>query len=121
MTRTITLDTIDHGPVTFDCPAWCVGHGWQVNAGIGRNDITHNSVRVKATIETDGHGLVPLLTSYITWAPYAELVPVVAVELLAQADFSAEEIGHLIQGLQTVQDRLGQLAAEAIRLRGEVL
>jgi hypothetical protein len=24
--RTITLPTIDHGPVTLTCPAWCVGH-----------------------------------------------------------------------------------------------
>lgn len=120
MTRTITLNTLDHGEVTVECPDWCIGHGWQPDGQIGRNDIAHNSVRVKATVETDGHGLVPLLASYITWAPFVELVPVVAVELLVQADFSAEEIGQLIRGLQTVQDRLGQLATEAIRLRGEI-
>lgn len=24
--RTVTVPTLDHGPVTFTCPAWCTGH-----------------------------------------------------------------------------------------------
>ncbi|MET9479858.1 hypothetical protein [Streptomyces sp. NPDC006638] len=24
--RTITLQTLDHGPITITCPAWCTGH-----------------------------------------------------------------------------------------------
>ncbi|WP_236243148.1 hypothetical protein [Streptomyces sp. CC228A] len=24
--RTVTVRTIDHGPVTLTCPAWCTGH-----------------------------------------------------------------------------------------------
>jgi hypothetical protein len=71
-------------------------------------------------VETEGHGLVPLLAAWISWAPFAELVPVVAVEILVQADFTAEELGQLVQGLQVVQERLGQLGTEAIRLRGEI-
>lgn len=118
--RTVTLDTIDHGQVTFDCPAWCIGHGWQVGAGIGRNDIAHNSVRVKAGVETDGHGWLPMLNVYISWAPFRELVPIVAVDLQVQADFEAEEIASVIRGMETAVARLGAVAAEAIRLRGEL-
>ncbi|MGY1579771.1 DUF6907 domain-containing protein [Streptomyces sp. MN13] len=118
--RTVTLETIDHGPVTFDCPSWCIGHAWQVGAGIGRNDITHNSVRVKAGVDTESHGWLPLMNAWVTWAPFVELVPVVAVELSVQADFPAEDVTHLMSGLDTVQRRLAVVAAEAIRLRGEI-
>jgi hypothetical protein len=61
MLRTVTLPTIDHGLVTFDCPNWCIGHGWQVGQGIGRNDITHNSVRVKAAADTFSYGIQSLM------------------------------------------------------------
>jgi len=119
--RTVTLNTMDHGPVTFECPPWCIGHGWQPDGAIGRNDITHNSVRVKAGVETDRHGWLPMLNVYISWAPFAELVPIVATELYVQGDFQAEEIGQVVAGLQTVQRRLQAMAAEAIRLREDVL
>jgi hypothetical protein len=118
--RTVTLNTMDHGPVTFECPSWCIGHGWQPDGQIGRNDIAHNSVRVKAGTETDGHGWVPMLAARISWAPFAELVPVVSVEMFLGHDFSAEEISQVVAGLQTAQRRLERLAAEAIRLRGEI-
>ncbi|MGW3727324.1 DUF6907 domain-containing protein [Streptomyces sp. NPDC000851] len=121
MTRTVTLDTIDHGPVTFDCPAWCIGHGWQVGAGIGRNDITHNSVRVKAAANTDTHGLVPLLNTWVTWAPFAELAPRVAVEVYLQGDFEAEDVFQLTRGLRVAGMRMEKVATEAIRLREDVL
>ncbi|PZH20144.1 hypothetical protein C1I97_01570 [Streptomyces sp. NTH33] len=117
---TVTLETIDHGPVTFDCPPWCIGHGWQVGAGIGRNDVTHASVRVKAAAETEAHGLVPLLSSRISWAPFSELFPLVDVELYVQHSFPAEDIAHVAAGLRKAAERLELLAAEAIRLRGDV-
>lgn len=120
MSRTIVLNTLDHGPVEFDCPSWCVGHGWQIDATIGRNDITHNSVRVKAGAVTEAHGWVPMMNAQISWAPFAELVPVVTLELSVQHDFPAEDVAHVVQGLADCIKRLEQVAAEAIRLRGEV-
>lgn len=121
MSRLVTLDTIDHGPVTFDCPSWCIGHGWQVGAGIGRNDITHNSVRVKTVVNTEQHGLLPLLSGRVSWAPFAELFPLVDVELYLQNSLPAEDITKVAQGLRSAAIRLERLAVEAIRLRGEVL
>jgi hypothetical protein len=116
----VTLDTIDHGPVTFPCPSWCIGHAWQIGQGIGRNDIAHNSVRVKAGVDTESHGWMPLMAARISWAPFIELFPIVAVELDGDGhDFAAEDIANFNRGLQLAQKRLEQLAAEAIRLRGE--
>jgi hypothetical protein len=116
---TVTLDTIDHGPVTFDCPPWCIGHGWQAGQGIGRNDITHNSVEVKATADTYSYGPQNLLRVWMSWAPFVELVPRVVVELDLQGEYEAEEITHLADVLRTAAVRVEKVAAEAIRLRGE--
>lgn len=118
--RTVTLTTMDHGPVTFDEPAWCIGHHWQPDGEIGRNDITHNSVRVKAGAELDGHGWLNLMAAYITWAPFAELVPTVHVCFDVDCRLSAEEVASFNAGMLSAVRRLEQLAAEAIRLRGEL-
>ncbi|KOG58441.1 hypothetical protein ADK77_44220 [Streptomyces antibioticus] len=115
--RRWTLSTIDHGPVTFECPSWCIGHGWQVGAGIGRNDITHRSVRVKAPADTYSYGLQHLLQVWMTWAPFAELVPRVAVYLDLMGEYEAEEITHLAGVLRTAATRMETVATEAIRLR----
>ncbi|MFV0136361.1 DUF6907 domain-containing protein [Streptomyces sp. HMX87] len=118
--RTVVLETIDHGPVEFTCPSWCIGHGWQVGAGIGRNDIVHNSIRVKASSDTYSHGYATVLRTWMTWAPFAELVPRVSVEVDMQGDYEAEEITHLAGVLRTAANRMEQVAAQAIQLRGEI-
>ncbi|MEU2288061.1 hypothetical protein ABZ614_40175 [Streptomyces sp. NPDC013178] len=120
-TRIVTLDTLDHGPVTVECPAWCVGHGWQMGAGIGRNDIVHNSIRVKAASDTFSHGYVTVLRTWMTWAPFTELVPRVSVEVDMQGDYEAEEVSHLAGVLRTAATRMEKVAAEAIRLRGDLV
>ncbi|MGC2997438.1 DUF6907 domain-containing protein [Streptomyces sp. G35A] len=117
--RSVTLETIDHGRVTFDCPAWCVGHGWQQGAGIGRNDITHKSITVTAAADTFSHGYATVLRAWMSWAPFVDLVPRVAVEVDLQGEFEAEEITHLAGVLRTAAGRVEKVAAEAIRLRGE--
>lgn len=118
--RTVTLDTIDHGPVTFTCPAWCSGHGWQVGAGIGRNDITHNSVRVKAGTFTEADEWLPVLAAQVSWAPFREQVPVISLLLDVEGDFAAEDGRHIAEGLRVAASQIEALATEAIRLRGEL-
>ncbi|WP_060902773.1 DUF6907 domain-containing protein [Streptomyces europaeiscabiei] len=117
--RVVTLDTIDRGLVTVDEPAWCIGHGWQRD--IGRNDITHNSVRAKSWVDTETYGREPLLTTRVTWAPFVELVPVVTVEMDVIGDYSAEDALKVARGLRIAACRLERVAAEAIRLREGVL
>lgn len=118
---TVTIETVDHGEVTEPEPAWCIGHSWQPNPH--RADITHNSTRVKAAATTDGAGRVHLLHAYISHAPYAEFDPephpVVSVQLECTEDFVAEDIPQLVEGLNAAGRVLQNVAAEAIRLRGE--
>lgn len=114
------LDTIDHGTVEVECPAWCIGHGWQMDAGIGRNDIVHRSVRVKAGTYTDTRDWLPMTAAYISWAPFREQVPVISLVLDAEGDFQAEDGPHIAEGLRQAACQVEALAAEALRLRGEI-
>ncbi|HEY9372197.1 DUF6907 domain-containing protein [Streptomyces sp.] len=118
---TVTLHTVDHGEVTVPEPAWCIGHSWQPNPH--RADITHNSTRVKAAATTDGAGRVHLLHAYISHSPHLEIEPephpVVSVDLGCTDDFAAEDIPQLAEGLRSAARVLENVAAEAIRLRGE--
>lgn len=116
--RRISVDTFDHGPVEVDEPAWCIGHHWQ--HGIGRDDITHRSVRVKTGTVTESRGWLPMLTAWVSWAPFRELVPVISLVLDAEGDLVAEDGRHVAEGLRLAASRIEQLATEAIRLRGEV-
>ncbi|GEK03492.1 hypothetical protein [Streptomyces sp. 1-11] len=120
LARTVTLDTMDHGPVTFTCPPWCIGHGWQMGVGIGRNDITHRSVRVKAGVDTESHGLQPLMNAWISWAPFREMVPMISLVLDAEGDYQAEDGRRIAGALGVAASRIEALATEAIRLRGEI-
>lgn len=120
MTRTIVIHTVDHGPVELDEPSWCIGHGTDAGNLVYRDDVTHNSVRVKASADTDRYGRLPVMNCRISWSPFTELVPVVSVVLDVEGDFPAEDVPHLMQGLADCIRRLDQVATEAIRLRGEV-
>jgi hypothetical protein len=111
------LDTIDHGPVEVTCPAWCIGHGWQVDAGIGRNDIDHRSVRVKAGTFTEADEWLPVLTAHISWAPFREQVPVISLVVDVEGDFDAEDGPNVAEALRVAASRVEALATEAIRLR----
>ncbi|MER6402983.1 hypothetical protein ABT269_05505 [Streptomyces viridosporus] len=119
--RTVTLDTLDSGPVTFDCPAWCIGHAWQEGAIVGRNDITHRSVRVKAGTVTETRDWLPMLTAWVSWAPFAELVPVISLVLDAEGDYQAEDGARIAEGLRLAASRIERIATEALRLRQDVL
>ncbi len=119
--RTVVIDTVDHGKVELPEPAWCTGHGWQPNPCLA--DVTHNSVPVKATAMTEGHGLVQLMRARLSHAPYAVLQPephpLVSVHLDIDLDLDPADIRKVTQGLRAAAMRLEQIAGEAERLRGE--
>lgn len=120
MTRTVVIDTVDHGTVELPEPAWCTGHGWQPNPHLA--DVTHNSVPVKATAMTEGHGLVQLMRARISHAPYAVLQPephpLVSAHLDIDLDLGPADVRKVTQGLRAAAMRLEQIADEAERLRG---
>ncbi|MFF3911561.1 DUF6907 domain-containing protein [Streptomyces sp. NPDC001848] len=122
MTRTLVIDTVDHGPVEIPEPRWCTGHGWQPNPYLA--DVTHYSVPVKATAATERHGLVEVMVARISHAPYGveepEPYPVVSVALDVHHDFPAEDIDQVARGLRVAAMRLEAVAAEALRLRGGI-
>ena len=118
--RTVVIDTVDHGRVELDEPAWCIGHGTELGREVYRDDVTHNSVRVKAGAVTESRGWVPVLMTYISWAPFRELVPVISLVLDAEGDFAAEDGRNVAEGLRVAATRIEQVAAEALRLRGEL-
>ncbi|KMS81806.1 hypothetical protein ACH49_01355 [Streptomyces leeuwenhoekii] len=115
--RTVTLDTVDHGQVQLDEPAWCIGHGTEMGRPVYRDDITHNSVRVKAGAVTESQGWMPMLTAYVSWAPFREVVPVISLVLDAEGDFAAEDGRAVAEALRVAASRVEQIATEAIRLR----
>ncbi|MGW0632431.1 DUF6907 domain-containing protein [Streptomyces sp. NPDC002758] len=72
MTRTVTLQTIDHGEITIPEPDWCLGHDGEP---VGyRSDVVHKGPIVAASVETD-RGPVEFLKARISWGPFGELQP----------------------------------------------
>lgn len=112
------MDTLDAGPVEVAEPAWCVGHHGQHKPY--RDDVTHNSARVKASAYTASRGLVEVMACRISWAPFQEAAPRVAVDVAIEHDFEAEDIAKVAQALRVAAMRLETVAAEAVRLRGEL-
>lgn len=64
--RLITLSTVDHGPVTLTCPAWCRGHA-DHHPGAYRADLTHYGPEHRLTF--NGAELFRLM---LAQTPYAD-------------------------------------------------
>ncbi|MFI1376877.1 DUF6907 domain-containing protein [Streptomyces longwoodensis] len=116
----VVLHTVDHGRVELDEPAWCIGHGAEMGREVHRDDITHNSVRVKAGAVTEADEWLPMLTAHVSWAPFRELVPVISLVLDVEGDYPAEDGRHIAEGLRLAATRIEQVATEALRLRSEL-
>lgn len=113
---TVTLQTLDHGEITIEEPAWCVGHGGQLVGS--RADITHDGRPTVAELETDW-GPVEFLRAHITHAPFLELrpelQPTVSVEDFPLMD--PPQLRQLAAELALYADRLRSLAAELENVR----
>lgn len=118
--RTVTLQTIDHGPVVVDEPGWCQGHAGE--PPVYRSDITHNGRHVRAGAATEGHGYVDFMDAYISHAPYGEAqpepYPVVSLHLDLDLDVTPDDGVKLARGLRVAAARIERVVAEAERLRG---
>lgn len=113
---TVTLQTLDHGEVVVNEPAWCTGHDGET---VGhRADITHNGAWTAAELDVDGD-TVEFLPVRISHAPLAELapepLPVADVEGFPALD--AEQLRDLAAKVGAHAGRLYSKANELDRLR----
>jgi hypothetical protein len=108
--RTVTVTTVDHGPVTFTCPPWCVADH---EDGGYRADIAHTGPDVALVF----HGLNVGVAALVQ-APYAETSsrkPGVSVSLLGQT-LDPTGLYDFAAALDTHADKLRDLADQAAAL-----
>ena len=117
--RMVDVTIIETRTVPIPEPEWCVAPHDGANYFA---DLTHASRETSASVDTP-HGTVRFLVTQITHAPYLEAQtephPVVSVSLDLEADFTAEAIPGVAAKLREAADLLDQVAADAIRLRGD--
>ncbi|MGW2292299.1 DUF6907 domain-containing protein [Streptomyces phaeochromogenes] len=66
--RTVTVSTVDHGPVTLPEPSWCMGHH---EDGGSRVDIQHEGLETTLTLPTRS-GPVAHLTATLESRPFVD-------------------------------------------------
>lgn len=114
LSRTVTVPTRDHGPVTVGEPDWCTGSEEEHQPGGYRVDITHASPDHEFTTSTN-HGTVVVLRACFEQRPFTERppghVPFVNVEM--DGDWyphGSDDLRRLSGSLTAHADRLRELA-----------
>ncbi|MFH9038981.1 DUF6907 domain-containing protein [Streptomyces sp. NPDC017966] len=113
--RTVTLPTIDHGPVTIPEPSWCAGHA-NHRPDTERVDLAHTGEDV--TLHFRGQQLAH---ACLDQAPYAERATrdvQVSVSLTGTA-LDARGMYELAAALDTYADRLRTLADSLLVIAAE--
>ena len=107
--RTVTVHTLDHGPVTLTCPAWCTGE--HDESDVFRVDLAHDGVE---------HVIAPagreLFRAFLTQAPFSNVDRSIGLYVEA-ADIT---ITHTPEGIEQFADEL-TAAAEQLRVLGREL
>jgi hypothetical protein len=67
--RTVTVQTLDHGPVALIEPPWCV---IEHQDGNHRSGIRHDGAEHAATVNLPGRGRVEFLKANLSQFPFAE-------------------------------------------------
>ena len=97
--RTVTVQTIDHGPVTAPEPVWCVARH---SDGDYRADLAHEGEGNLLFVDTPCHGPVKVATASLYQRPFAEQstrAVTVAVEFDASHEFDAASLAGLADAL----------------------
>ncbi len=96
--RSIVLDTLDHGPVSFPEPFWCLGEHAD---GVYRADIVHEGEDQPLTVATSCHGLVQLGVATLVQHPFSESDPrvLVAVEFDEVHEYDAAGLAGMLDAL----------------------
>ncbi|WP_236244507.1 hypothetical protein [Streptomyces sp. CC210A] len=111
--RTVTVPTIDHGPVTLTCPPWCTGH--TSHPAEYRADLSHTGP--EHVLPHDGeplhiaqlvqfpYGTRPNTTGlYVEQSGYAQTLAPTGVDALAAALVEhAAQLRHLARELSALR------------------
>jgi hypothetical protein len=116
-TRTITVRTVDHVPVTVTCPAWCVGGH---EDGGYRSDILHTGPDINLVFR--GHdiadaGLVQSPFAQSGTPEFGSPTPGVSVSLVGRT-LDPAGLYELAAALDGYADQLRALADELTEIRG---
>lgn len=108
---TVTVPTVDHGPVTLGCPVWCIGHA---DTPKHRADLGHESADFLLTVPVQG-GHVTLMTALFEQRPFATRPPGTAVFLNLEIDgqfypLDTVEVADVADALVTAVSDLRSLA-----------
>ncbi|MGY1499164.1 DUF6907 domain-containing protein [Streptomyces sp. QTS52] len=117
--RTVTLPTEDHGDVTLDEPAWCVGHPNHRPDDL-RADILHSGPDVTLTFRGQHIADASLVQSPFSTAEIPELcssTPGVSVHPLGRT-LDPVQLYDLAATLDTYADRLRDLADQLHTILG---
>lgn len=114
----VTLQTLDHGPVTVAEPSWCRGHDGE--PVVHRADVTHRGEWRPFEVEVAGER-VEVLGAGLSWAPFAvkapEPYPVVETDIDGLSALGPDELRQLAAGWGLLAGELYRLANELHRAR----
>lgn len=109
---TVTLDTLDHGRITIDEPAWCAGHEWQ--SLCLREEISHVSTAVAGVFAG-----VEFLPARITSGPFAAGHEVPVIDIDEFPSMTSDELRDLASAVGLHAGRLYSKANELDRIHRE--
>lgn len=117
MNRTVTLHTLDHGPVTLPEPSWCLGHADHVLCD--RVDLSHTGAEHRLAFGSDD-----LLVVMLGQDPYAKVPERRGTGLYVEqtgwaATLDHEGVRRLAATLTVHAMRLRQFADQLARLGDE--
>jgi hypothetical protein len=109
--RTVTVPTLDHGPVTLTCPAWCT-----VDHAIGpvdyRADVTHRGPELSLTVPSR-HGPAEWLHACVDQAPFSAYDRTVTVVVALGGESARHTPASLRVYADTLAVQLDQVRAYA--------
>lgn len=103
--RTVTLPTIDQGPVALVCPDWCAGHDAEPQY---RSDLFHESREQPLDLPVRG-GSAELLAVAFEQRPYTE--GWIGTRPFVNVGFNGDYHPVRVDGLEDMADALEQHAA----------
>ncbi|WP_406507618.1 DUF6907 domain-containing protein [Streptomyces sp. NBC_00212] len=103
---TVTVPTLDHGPVTLSCPVWCRGHEAAPKA---RVDLGHESDDFLMLVPVPG-GHATLMTAVFEQRPFTARPPGTGVFLNLEIDGQFHPLGP--DGVAEIADTLSTVAVD---------